>query len=66
MRLGTRRKETEDVAPEVYPVEPEDTSAMPDHSLHIEGETCARCGRAITAHDEVRRSAKGGYVHHSC
>ena len=65
MRLRHKDKtaEAEATAPEVYPAESE---AADDHSLHAEGETCARCGRAIGPDDECRRKANGDCVHLTC
>jgi hypothetical protein len=37
-----------------------------ENELHAEGQTCPRCGRAIAAGDEVRRTASGGYQHEYC
>ena len=66
MRLGTRRKESDEIAPEVYPMESEDTGVLHDHGLHLDGEICARCGQPIGPQQEARRTAKGGYVHLTC
>ena len=37
-----------------------------ENELHAVGQTCARCGRAIAAGEEVRRTASGGYQHEYC
>ncbi len=49
-------------APEVYP----GNEAGDDHALHLDGETCARCGREIKPTDEARRTAAGDCVHIAC
>jgi hypothetical protein len=54
-----------DAAPEVYPTEPGEEQ-LADHGLHVDGETCARCGREIRPTQEARRTAKGQCVHMSC
>ena len=66
--LGIRSKQHDpatetatDTAPDVYPDE-----AGNDHALHVDGETCARCGESIAAGDECRRTASGGCVHLTC
>ena len=53
------------IAPDVYPTEHDD-EALADHGLHVDNETCARCGRDITPMQEARRTAKGDHVHMSC
>ena len=37
-----------------------------DHEEHAFGEQCARCGRLIEEHDDVRRNAAGKWVHQNC
>jgi hypothetical protein len=37
-----------------------------DHEAHAVGQICARCARELTADDEVRRTADGGWVHEEC
>jgi len=37
-----------------------------ENELHADGQTCARCGRAIAPRDEVRRIVSGGYQHEYC
>jgi hypothetical protein len=67
-RSGTRaeaKAKQGAVAPEVYPNEPGEES-LGDHGLHVEDQTCARCGREIRPTDEARRTAKGDCVHMSC
>lgn len=67
-RSGTRAetKATQPAtAPEVYPTEPGEEE-LADHGLHVENETCARCGREIRPTQEARRTAKGACVHLSC
>jgi hypothetical protein len=53
-------------APEAYPADPDLATQIDDHLLHVENETCARCGREIKATDEVRKTVKGDCVHMSC
>jgi len=36
------------------------------NELHATGQTCARCGQAITADQDVRRTASGAYQHEIC
>ena len=66
VRLRSRKEAAaETTAPDVYPTEtPIEDSA--DHGLHVDNETCGRCGREIKATDEARRTAKGDCVHLSC
>ena len=67
-RSGTRaetKAKADAVAPDVYPTEP-GTEELADHGLHVEDQTCARCGREIRPTDEARRTAKGDCVHMSC
>ena len=52
----------DDPAPEVYP----GGEAVDDHALHLDGQTCARCGRDIKPTDEARRTANGDCVHLAC
>ena len=52
-------------APEVYPTEP-GTEELSDHGLHVEDQTCARCGQEIRPTQEARKTAKGDCVHLSC
>lgn len=66
MRLRTRRRDPDTVAPDVYPTEYAAEDAGIDHGLHVTDEICARCGRAIKASDEARRTATGNCVHLSC
>jgi hypothetical protein len=49
-------------APEVYPA----SEGADDRALHLDGETCARCGRTFRPTDEARRTAKGDCVHLAC
>jgi hypothetical protein len=37
-----------------------------DRSLHADGQTCPRCGRAFTPDDPVRRDPTAGLVHDVC
>ena len=55
----------ETTAPEVYPTEGA-TEELNDHGLHVDDQTCARCGREIKPTDDARRTAKGDCVHLSC
>jgi recombinational DNA repair protein (RecF pathway) len=54
-----------DSAPDVYPAEAVEKE-LADHGLHIESQTCARCGREITPNQDARRTAKGECVHLNC
>jgi len=65
LRTRAEKKAQEQTAPEVYPTEPAEES-LADHGLHVQDETCARCGREIRSTDEARRTAKGDCVHMSC
>ena len=68
IRSGTRAesKAAQDTtAPEVYPTEPGEEQ-LADHGMHVQGETCARCGREMRPTDDARRTAKGDIVHMSC
>ena len=67
-RTRTRAETAADknaVAPDVYPTEPGEEE-LADHGLHVNNETCARCGRDITPMQDARRTAKGDHVHMSC
>jgi hypothetical protein len=37
-----------------------------DNELHAAGQVCARCGKVITAREDVRRGADGHFVHETC
>jgi hypothetical protein len=37
-----------------------------DHSAHVTGKTCARCGRPITAQEAARRRGESDWVHDIC
>ena len=64
--IRTRSKKAQETtAPDVYPTE-QAADAIDDHGLHVENESCARCGREIRPTDEARRTATGGCVHLSC
>jgi recombinational DNA repair protein (RecF pathway) len=65
--IRTRVKKTaqEMTAPEVYPTEAA-AAELHDHGLHLENQTCARCGREIKPTDDARKTAKGDCVHMSC
>jgi hypothetical protein len=39
---------------------------LESNELHATGQTCARCGQAITPQDDVRRTASGAYQHEIC
>lgn len=60
-----RKAKAGPTAPDVYPSEPS-TEELEDHGLHVENQTCARCGREIRPTQEARRTAKGDCVHMSC
>jgi hypothetical protein len=67
-RTGTRAetKAAEGaIAPEVYPTEP-GLEELSDHGLHVQDQTCSRCGREIRPTEEARKTAKGDCVHLSC
>ena len=36
------------------------------NELHASGKMCARCGQAIAADEDVRRTASGAYQHEFC
>ena len=63
----TREKKItqETTAPEVYPTDAA-AEELHDHGLHLENQTCARCGREIMPTDDARKTAKGDCVHLSC
>jgi hypothetical protein len=60
-----RKARADTIAPEVYPTEP-GQEELADHGLHVEDQTCARCGREIQPKEEARRTAKGDCVHLAC
>lgn len=67
MRLKSRRqRDTDTIAPDVYPTEAAMDAGIDDHGLHVSDETCARCGRLIRPTDEARRTATGACVHLAC
>lgn len=37
-----------------------------DHSAHVAGKTCARCGQAITGQEPARRRGESEWVHDVC
>jgi hypothetical protein len=44
-----------------------DTADAETNELHgAVGQTCARCGRTLDDHTDIRRRASGDYVHESC
>lgn len=61
---ATTAPEAETTAPAAYPSEP--AADLHDHGLHVDDQTCARCGRTIKPTDKARRTAKGDCVHLSC
>ena len=46
--------------------DPQRSTDFEENELHADGQTCARCGRAIAPGEEVRRTASGGYQHEYC
>ena len=67
-RSGTRaetKAKAGATARDVYPTEVS-TEELADHGLHVEDQTCTRCGREIRPTDEARRTAKGDCVHMNC
>lgn len=39
---------------------------LESNELHVRGQICARCGRAIGPHEDVRRTVSGAYQHDFC
>jgi hypothetical protein len=37
-----------------------------ENELHVTGRVCARCGRPLSASEEVRLTAGGGFQHEYC
>lgn len=37
-----------------------------DNELHAPGQVCPRCGRVITAREDVRLGSDGHFVHEAC
>jgi hypothetical protein len=37
-----------------------------DNELHAPGQVCARCGKVMTAREDVRLGADGHFVHETC
>jgi hypothetical protein len=45
----------------------DDSADLESNEMHgAAGLTCARCGRPLDDHTDIRRSATGDYVHESC
>jgi hypothetical protein len=45
---------------------PPDPAVMDGNAARAPGERCSRCGRAISARQDVRRRISGGWVHEAC
>ena len=44
----------------------QDGPGLGDNEAHAPGKVCARCGQVITAGQDVRRRADGGWMHEVC
>ena len=45
---------------------PADAPTGEDHEEHAAGEVCARCHAVIGAREDVRKNARGEWVHQDC